>query len=990
MKNKLLKRFGAILVAAVMLLAFATCGEVVTVVRSTADLNVFQAVDGDQKYDGYPGDAIPRSEWAALNDKDDLSELQIGELDFTAAQKGQIEVKFDASKRSKGSKVTYAVVKGNSLPLESDFKNISEETALVTNDVVYFRVSGDGKVNYYCIVVFGLGSAPRDSVGISNVRVGAGSVISPTPSQGNADINEVVPVEYNLPTTNMTGSVMLQLNRNNTGQEVSWAIGKNDVIPAESNFSLFTNLAIALSAEISTTGLEDEDIVYIKVVAEDKIGIIYHAIKMNIGNVAAIESISLSGAIMTSFGTARPTWGQITVSNTGALDYQDTPPVDALYSLEIAAVDGGTIEYAITKTAGPEPTYTPYTTMLTGLTLVNGDYLHVKTTSANGKTTVYNKMRIILKASQNILYGQPEITKALVPGEAPTLDSMWEDIEWIFYVNRVNLNEMNPVFRFLNTEEGHYDDTDFGHTAGKVKAYWDDGGLYVYAEMTYQDYYANQAALDSNTLTTRTTVLTPDSILDDGAHNYDSLEIFTNERFQQYKEGGYGVQYRVAPSQEGESKPGTFSRISGNPPFTSPGGGADAIPFFLESENYYSWIMKEDGKEVGYSVLAYIPWMYRSDESSTDVFGSDFRVKAEVDDGPSLGLEFQLNTTSAAGARDAILTWNGVTGQSYRQVRNYGIMKLVTGNLTARGITRGAKDPAPVTVTFDTDGGDPASIPSIEVPVGMAMGTKYPSNPNFDDPDEPEIDYIFAGWWDESAEPAVQYSRFTPITKDVTLTAKYVEGGNGQSFNIKLLLNTGEEVVIKNLTAQTSSNAIMYLDPTHELENMETGYLEDGSGYGYMKQGGGHQTAYYWFGPVDLGDKRLSDFEAVQFEYRNQATPGGSSKRPSMIATADEDFSIPPITLGSSAGDGGQYDFSNHQITAAWGTVATGASLLNGNQAASIGAATAGGTVKLDLRDNRTEMFDDNRYVYFSIYEHTDNGTGHIISNIVFIEKEAE
>jgi hypothetical protein len=132
------------------------------------------------------------------------------------------------------------------------------------------------------------------------------------------------------------------------------------------------------------------------------------------------------------------------------------------------------------------------------------------------------------------------------------------------------------------------------------------------------------------------------------------------------------------------------------------------------------------GAKKGYSVVAYIPWMWKTGTGSADadqVFGTDGLVKTVGNDnGPQVGLEFQLNAQSQATGqtRDAILTWNGIGGQSYQQCGNYGLVKLITGDLTARGITRGAKNPLnfptvstqPVSAEY-TWAGAPAAMPTI-------------------------------------------------------------------------------------------------------------------------------------------------------------------------------------------------------------------------------------------------------------------------------------
>ena len=66
------------------------------------------------------------------------------------------------------------------------------------------------------------------------------------------------------------------------------------------------------------------------------------------------------------------------------------------------------------------------------------------------------------------------------------------------------------------------------------------------------------------------------------------------------------------------------------------------------------------------------------------------------------------------------------------------------------------------TVAFNTDGGVPASIPSITVKSGEGMGSQYPQNPT-------KEGFNFGGWRDGTKS----YSNITPITTDLALTARW-------------------------------------------------------------------------------------------------------------------------------------------------------------------------------------------------------------------------
>ena len=727
--------------------------------NSEAVLMDVQALEDSFLGDGVLGDAIRKVHWDEYTDNTALTEDEMGVLDFKGAAESA-NVVFTVIASSKAT-VTYAVVQGSALPADGDFKNITVRAVLSTNDAVYFKVvSEDNKnTNYYCVIVTGLGDAPSPSAGISGVTIGDGNPVSPSQNQGNSTIGTALPINYILPSSNMAGAVTLELTRNNAGQSISWAVGNNSF----TDFAEPGEGSRVLSAVIGANGLQDETVVYIRVIAADKVTTLYYAFKISVGNVAEIETLTLAGEAVTFLGEPGPAWND--VRRQGTFDYQEDTP-EGGFAIVAAAKDGGTITWAVTSNSSVEP---DFTNPAANLPLGNGSFLYIKVTSINGKVTNYYRITIFTKAAMIVYYGQPDITLG-VNGGAPALDPMWSTTEWMFNVSRVNLNEMTPAFRFYNTVEGHYDTTGVGHTEGMAKAFWDDGGMYVYAEMTYHDYYDTADDMEAEKLTERATVVTPPlaTVADNNAHLYDSLEIFTNERVQQYTEGGYGIQYRVAPSPDGQTVIGTNSRVSGNPPATDAGAGASAINVLRDSGKYYTWIRTENGKEVGYSIITYIPWIYKYDANANLVY-ADGKVKTDGNDaGPTVGLEFQLDAVTVGGTRDAILTWNGVTGQSYNQVRNYGKATLITGNLAERGITRGEKDALPVTVSFDTNGGIPASIGSIDVANGFSAGSLFPANPT-------KVTFVFDGWYDESANPPVRYTANTIIAKNLHLTARWTE-----------------------------------------------------------------------------------------------------------------------------------------------------------------------------------------------------------------------
>jgi len=295
---------------------------------------------------------------------------------------------------------------------------------------------------------------PSDSVVITEVTIGGGEPVSPALSSGNAVLGSSTPrPRYELPVANMQGSVTLSVTRNDAGQTISWAKVAANVFtpPANTPFTEFARPASGnvLSAVVSATnGLANNEKIYIKVVAADKTTVLYYGFTIYVGNVARLAGLSLGGTAVTTWSETgeKALWNNIDV--VGAF-YRDEAPAGGSFALAASAEEGGAIAYAVTTNSEEEPSYTA----LTGtpdLSLATGSILYIKVTSANGSVSVTHKIRIFLKASATVLYGQPVISSG-VSGNAPVLDSLWDTQNWVFSINRLNLAELTPEFRFLNT-----------------------------------------------------------------------------------------------------------------------------------------------------------------------------------------------------------------------------------------------------------------------------------------------------------------------------------------------------------------------------------------------------------------------------------------------------------------------------------------------------------------------------------------------------------
>jgi len=186
--------------------------------------------------------------------------------------------------------------------------------------------------------------------------------------------------------------------------------------------------------------------------------------------------------------------------------------------------------------------------------------------------------------SQTIYYGQPVLN-----GE--TLDPLWEANYNgpVFNIVRINVNEQQPSYGFLNTVDGAS-----GNTLGNAKVLWDDNGLYVYATVEYHDYYASEDDKAANIVTERKTHLK-------GNYQSDSLEIFTNLRYQLMTAENYDFaqQFRVGfdggfADQAGNTFPssigtGNFVIGGNNRNLEDLNPGSLPRDAFRQSGEFYAW-----------------------------------------------------------------------------------------------------------------------------------------------------------------------------------------------------------------------------------------------------------------------------------------------------------------------------------------------------------------------------------------------------------------
>ena len=334
--------FGVALIGAMLVLALAACPgdteEDPPAPSGSAVLEEFQAVATDLDVKGTPGEAIPESAWNELTDKNGLTPAQRTTWNFNySSSKVSVTLSVKAGK----STVTYAVVTGNAKPAADAFKALSQQTPeLAANDTVYFKVvSEDKKVtNYYCVTVIGLANVP--SASITSVTIGGGEAVNQS-GLGGAIIDSVTLQDYTMPTAN-AAEPTIRVIRTPAGQVISWAkVAASAAPPADSAFTEFPppESGNALLATV-TAGLANGDKLYIKVASADGQTVLYFGFTISVGNIAELDSLSLSDEVTRSFGVAGSAWN---TAGGAAFDLQIETPASGAFTLVAAAKDGGKV-----------------------------------------------------------------------------------------------------------------------------------------------------------------------------------------------------------------------------------------------------------------------------------------------------------------------------------------------------------------------------------------------------------------------------------------------------------------------------------------------------------------------------------------------------------------------------------------------------------------------------------------------------------------------
>jgi hypothetical protein len=559
---------------------------------------------------------------------------------------------------SKGAKVAYGRAYGSSKPDQDDPDQVFTATStlsLSSSQSLYVRVtSEDGAtVNYYRFTIWlRSGNSQLDILTVAGVRANLGV-------PGTA-------------LDNIEAEGTLSLGNSLKNQAV--LVGTPVIVRATVEYAVTGSSGTPEFGTTATYDFNDADYLYVKVTSENGLSFSYYKIEVQIGRDATLDRITIGGTDASKLGAPgdssnyapwNPTLGTSGV-NANKLNYDRSTQGD--YSADMRMpVEGFTVEivpndedadvsWALeSEWRNVNPSYGT----TSPIQFANESFLYVKVVAANGNATNYYRIRIIMKNWAPVYRGTPVINTA-----TKYIDPIWDAEDWLD-VSRFNTAESFQQF-FMTTP----------HTTAKTKALWDDDGLWVYWDIDFISPYTDNAGASQNRVFTPTgPSMTSDH------HNRDSVELFINERFQTWKAGDYGNQYRVSGDnvKTGDAAIPLAGDFAASPP------AGDPIRAFINDNTSSSAWVKDNN--AGYVVIMRGPWYFNKlhegiepitqdviDEAN-EVFDADGKVKV----GAEIGVEFQVNACATRGSsttRDAILTWNGITGQSYNQVRNFGIVTL--------------------------------------------------------------------------------------------------------------------------------------------------------------------------------------------------------------------------------------------------------------------------------------------------------------------------
>ena len=546
------------------------------------------------------------------------------------------------------------------------------------NHIVVMVTSEDlKKVNYYIFRVTEQGSV--STLNSFTFSVG-GSVVSASISPGTPSTGAPTEVSW----SNVTRGSLGLTNAQKTGVfNASASSGVDQFLTKEFAIGEGDTVPTAFSPSLESREYKDMELIYIRVTSQNGESQSLYIIEVQLGREARLLNVKFTAGdenIDTAIlGTPN---ADIALVVAGEFEAGRPQPVTGFGFVPTMRDPAATAKWAVGK-----GTVVPTSFDTTSpIVFVKGDFLYVEVTSANGKIKLYYKMQILLVEETIIVYGQPKIRDA---GKRDYIDPLWDNVEHeILDVSRVNSAEMTATYSFLNP----VNPAKSGNTTAWAKTMWDDEGLYVYVNVDLWDYYKDSTDKNATPPVPTTRIVTVGT-----NHLCDNVEIFVNERLQQFTSGDYGNQFRIGPPSTSQQA-SNYGAISGR----AAGGSGTAITDFEASKQFSSWIRLVDGKQVGYTVIAKVPWTFVSSAQANNVFDADGMVKTVgKDQGPTIGMELQLNVSLSSGNRVAILTWNGIRSQAYANVQSYGRATLVMGE----GSRKPPAAAAPVITTQPADRG---------------------------------------------------------------------------------------------------------------------------------------------------------------------------------------------------------------------------------------------------------------------------------------------
>jgi hypothetical protein len=434
------------------------------------------------------------------------------------------------------------------------------------------------------------------------------------------------------------------------------------------------------------------------------------------------------------------------------------------------------VKWVIKATDPTETEFDNATNPSAAQTFGRRDSLYIRITNSSGANdpytaTLYYKINFYFAVIETIPYGQP----TLEGSDTTAVDPLWEANYGdgpVFDISRVNKAEVAPPYKFFNTVKPGEN-----HTSGTAKAYWDDNGLYIYATVTFNDYYEDEAAKAAGTATSRVTQMR-------GNFESDSFEIMVNARKQLMTSGTEDdpdpddtcVQFRVGFKDDGSAVSDVYTNTYGS--FLI-GGNFRSNPYtpelnsrhiFGQTLQFNAWKTMDGTKETGYKIIARVPWALIGDPNASDVFDNDGKVKNDA----QIGLDFQINaSTTPQGetpARDATLTCSSVAAQALTNSTKFA-------QITLAAPTTGSREDAEA-IYPTIDGNSPPSLDTdgetMKIPAYVA--TKITS-----------LIGLSYDWW--SADDATGDGASTGVT---TATYKPADGATGKYFWVKVTNTVGE------------------------------------------------------------------------------------------------------------------------------------------------------------------------------------------------------